>query len=202
MWLYSEALVSAPPKPSLMKEALLNFFHDYPNLALLSSLFISILIAVLGVIPSFFVTAANILFFGFWQGIAVSFAGEALGAVVAFYLYRKGFKKEVTTKISRYKAVETLINAENKKAFWLILSLRLIPFVPSGLVTFAAAIGRVTSIVFLIASSLGKLPALLLEGYAVYQVTEFGWQGKIIMTLVALFILYLVIRQVSGEKKV
>jgi uncharacterized membrane protein YdjX (TVP38/TMEM64 family) len=185
-----------------MKEALLNFFHDYPNLALLSSLFISILIAVLGVIPSFFVTAANILFFGFWQGIAVSFAGEALGAVVAFYLYRKGFKKEVTTKISRYKAVETLINAENKKAFWLILSLRLIPFVPSGLVTFAAAIGRVTSIVFLIASSLGKLPALLLEGYAVYQVTEFGWQGKIIMTLVALFILYLVIRQVSGEKKV
>ena len=185
-----------------MKEALLNFFHDYPNLALLSSLFISILIAVLGVIPSFFVTAANILFFGFWQGIAVSFAGEALGAVVAFYLYRKGFKKEATTKISRYKAVETLINAENKKAFWLILSLRLIPFVPSGLVTFAAAIGRVTSIVFLIASSLGKLPALLLEGYAVYQVTEFGWQGKIIMTLVALFILYLVIRQVSGEKKV
>ena len=181
-----------------MKEAVLTFFHNYPNLALLSSLCISILVAVLGVIPSFFVTAANILFFGFWEGVAISFAGEALGAVVAFYLYRKGFKKEATTKISKYKAVETLINADNKKAFWLILSLRLIPFVPSGLVTFAAAIGRVTSIVFLIASSLGKLPALLLEGYAVYQVTEFGWQGKVIMTVVALFILYLVIRQIRG----
>jgi uncharacterized membrane protein YdjX (TVP38/TMEM64 family) len=184
-----------------MKEALLNFFHNYPNLALLSSLFISVLIAVLGVIPSFFVTAANILFFGFWEGVAISFAGEALGAVVAFYLYRKGFKKEATTKISKYKAIETLINADNKKAFWLILSLRLIPFVPSGLVTFAAAIGRVTSIIFLVASSLGKLPALLLEGYAVYQVTEFGWQGKIIMTLVALFILYLIVRQIRGGVK-
>ena len=178
-----------------MKEALLTFFHDYPNLALLSSLAISILIAVLGVVPSFFVTAANILFFGFWEGIAISFFGEAIGAAVAFYLYRKGFKKETTAHLSKYKTVETLVNAENKKAFWLVLSLRLIPFVPSGIVTFAAAIGQVTATTFLIASSIGKLPALLLEGYAVYQVTEFGWQGKVILTLVALAILFVVIRQ-------
>src|SRR4051812_496194 len=110
-----------------MKEVLLNFFQDYPNLALITSLFISVLIAVLGVVPSFFVTGANILFFGFWEGVAISFAGEAFGAVVAFYLYRKGFKKEATSKINKYKTVEALINAENKKAFWLILSLRLIP---------------------------------------------------------------------------
>jgi uncharacterized membrane protein YdjX (TVP38/TMEM64 family) len=119
--------------------------------------------------------------------------------LLLFILYRKGFKKEATSKISQYKTVEALINAENKKAFWLILSLRLIPFVPSGLVTFAAAIGRVTSIVFVIASSLGKLPALLLEGYAVFQVTEFGWQGKVILTVAALAILYFVVRQVQGK---
>lgn len=183
-----------------MKEAVLNFFHDYPNLALVSSLAISILIAVAGVLPSFFVTAANIIFFGFWPGIAVSFAGEALGAVVAFYLYRKGFKKGTSQKIEKYKMAAALINAENKKAFWLILSLRLIPFVPSGLVTFAAAIGRVTTLTFLIASSAGKLPALLLEGYAVYEVTQFGWQGKVILTLVALAILFVIIRQIHGRR--
>ncbi|HYO21817.1 MAG TPA: VTT domain-containing protein [Flavisolibacter sp.] len=182
-----------------MKEALLTFFHDYPNLALISSLLISVLIAVLGVVPSFFVTAANILFFGFWQGILVSFLGEAIGAVVAFYLYRKGFKKETAAHLSKYKTVEALINAENKKAFWLVLSLRLIPFVPSGLVTFAAAIGRVSTLTFLIASSLGKLPALLLEGYAVYQVTEFGWQGKVILTIVAVVILVFVICQIRSK---
>ncbi|HEY0039589.1 MAG TPA: VTT domain-containing protein [Flavisolibacter sp.] len=184
-----------------MKEAILQFFQDYPNLALISSLFISVVIAVLGVVPSVFVTAANILFFGFWQGISVSFLGEALGAVVAFYLYRKGFKKGASNQISRYKTIERLINAENKKAFWLILSLRLIPFVPSGLVTFAAAIGRVSAVTFLAASSIGKLPALLLEGYAVYQVTEFGWQGKLILTIVALLLLYFVVKQVVGSKR-
>lgn len=177
-----------------MKEAVLTFFRDYPNLAFISSLLISIFVAVLGVVPSFFVTAANILFFGFWQGVLISFLGEALGAVVAFYLYRKGFKKGASAQISKYKTAEALINAENKKAFGLILSLRLIPFVPSGLVTFAAAIGRVSLITFLIASSIGKLPALLLEGYAVYQVTEFGWQGKLILTVIAIAILIFIVR--------
>lgn len=183
-----------------MKEAILNFFQEYPNLALVSSLLISIIIAVLGVVPSFFVTAANILFFGFWPGVAISFAGEALGAAVAFYLYRKGFKKGASQQIEKYKTVSALINAENKKAFWLILSLRLIPFIPSGLVTFAAAIGRVSAITFLIASSIGKLPALLLEGYAVYEVAQFNWQGKLILTIVAFTILFFIIRQIRSNR--
>ena len=93
------------------------------------------------------------------------------------------------------------MDAERGKAFWLIFSLRLIPFVPSGLVTFAAAIGKVSAVTFLVASSVGKLPALLLEGYAVYQVAEFGWQGKVILTVFALFILYFVTKQVLSAKK-
>lgn len=183
-----------------MKEALLQFFQEHPNLALLSSLAISILLAVVGVLPSFFITAANILFFGFWPGVALSFAGEALGAVVAFYLYRKGFKKGVSDQISKHRSVAQLVNATGVKAFWLVFSLRLLPFVPSGLVTFAAAVGRMTAPTFWIASSFGKLPALLLEGYAVYEVTQFGWQGKVILTAAALLILFLVIRQLRQTR--
>ncbi|MBB1284469.1 TVP38/TMEM64 family protein [Flavisolibacter sp. BT320] len=184
-----------------MKEALLQAFQQHPNLALLASLAISIVVAVLGIVPSFFITAANILFFGFWQGVLISFLGEALGAVVAFYLYRKGFKKEASQQLEKHRNIKALINAEGSKAFWLIFSLRLIPFVPSGLVTFAAAIGKVAALTFLVASSIGKLPALLLEGYAVYQVTEFSWQGKVILTVFAVFILYFVVRQIISSKK-
>lgn len=164
-----------------MQQAVLQFFQQHPNLAVAASLAISIVVAVAGVIPSFFVTAANILFFGFWQGVGLSFLGEALGAAVAFWAYRKGFKKGVAEKLGRFPTVQRLVSAESGKAFGLILSLRLIPFVPSGLVTFAAAIGKVTALTFLIASSVGKLPALLLEGYAVYQVTEAGWQAKVFL---------------------
>ena len=184
-----------------MKDAVLQFFEQYPQLAIGASLLLSILLAVVGVLPSFFITAANILFFGFWPGVALSFLGEALGAVVAFYLYRKGFKQEASERLKKYKRINQLLEAENKEAFWLVLSLRLIPFVPSGLVTFAAAVGRVNWLTFVISSSLGKLPALLLEGYAVFQVTEFGWQGKIILTVCALLILYLVVKSTIRKKE-
>lgn len=183
-----------------MKEILLQFFNQYPGTAVLVSLIVSIAVALLGLVPSVFITAANILFFGFWPGVALSFAGEALGAAVAFWGYRKGFKKGVGTRLQQYKTAAALVNAEGQKAFWLILSLRLIPFVPSGLVTFAAAIGQVSVFTFLVASSLGKIPALLLEGYAVLEVTRFGATGKIILGVSALLLLFFAVRQVrSGQ---
>ncbi|HEX6332944.1 MAG TPA: VTT domain-containing protein, partial [Flavisolibacter sp.] len=146
-------------------------FQEHAQYALILSLVISIVVAILGVIPSVFITAANILFFGFWQGTIISFAGEALGAVTAFILYRKGFRKKVSFQLHKFPRVAKLVEAENTKAFFLILVLRLIPYVPSGLVTFAASVGRVSTIVFGVASSLGKIPALILEALSVKGVT-------------------------------
>lgn len=182
-----------------MKETVLQLLHEYPHLALLISLTISILIAVVGIIPSVFITAANILFFGFWKGTVISFAGEAIGAMVAFILYRKGFRKAATTKLHKYPKVRALIEAENTKAFLLIISLRLLPFVPSGLVTFTAAIGRVHIFIFLLASSLGKIPALIIEAYSVQQVAKFDWEGKLILIIIALALLFFIVS--SSRKK-
>ncbi|HSU50570.1 MAG TPA: VTT domain-containing protein [Segetibacter sp.] len=175
-----------------MKQDVINLFNTYPNYAFLFSIGINIVIAVLGVLPSVFLTAANILFFGFWNGTFISFAGESVGAVIAFWLYRAGFKKSVESKTNKYPAVAKLLKAEGKDAFVAIISLRLIPFIPSGIITFTAAIGRVSLPVFFVASSIGKMPAMLIEAYAAYEVTAFNWQGKIILLLVGLYLLYFV----------
>ena len=176
-----------------MVDSLLQLFREYQNLAIVISICISIIIAIMGVVPSVFITAANILFFGFWNGLFISFLGEAIGAAIAFLLYRKGFKKTVEKRLDKYPKVKRLIHAQDKEAFFLVLALRLIPFVPSGLITFAAAVGKISFLIFIIASSLGKLPALLIEAYAVNAVTVFGWQGKLILVLAAVLILYWVI---------
>jgi uncharacterized membrane protein YdjX (TVP38/TMEM64 family) len=168
-------------------------------MAIFISLAISILTALLGVVPSFFITAANILFFGFWKGTLISFLGEAIGAIIAFWLYRKGFKKKVHRQLQKFPQAQRLIDAEGGRAFLLILSLRLLPFVPSGLVTFAAAIGKVSAVIFLVASSLGKFPALLIEAYSVYQVTQFGWQGKLILLIVALVLIFMAVKKGLGQ---
>jgi uncharacterized membrane protein YdjX (TVP38/TMEM64 family) len=178
-----------------LKEQILNIFREYPNAAIFISLAISILIALPGIVPSFFITAANILFFGFWKGTIISFLGEALGAIIAFWLYRKGFKQKLHPQLEKFPAVQRLIDAEGRKAFLLILSLRLLPFVPSGLVTFAAAIGKVAAFNFLMASSIGKVPALLIEAYSVYQVTQFNWQGKLILLLAAIALAWMAFKK-------
>lgn len=176
-----------------MVDSLLRLFNEHQDLAILISICISIIIALLGVVPSVFITAANILFFGFWNGLFISFLGEAIGAGIAFVLYRKGFKKPVKKQLENFPKTEKLINSTGKEAFFLVIALRLIPFVPSGLITFAAAIGKISFVSFLLASSLGKLPALLIEAYAVNAVTDFGWQGKLILAIVAGVLLYWVI---------
>ena len=178
-----------------MADSLLQLFKEHQNLAIVISICISIIIAVLGVVPSVFITAANILFFGFWNGMFISFLGEAMGAGIAFLLYRRGFKKAVEKKLDRYAKIKRLIDATGTEAFYLVLALRLIPFVPSGLITFAAAIGKISFLTFIIASSLGKLPALFIEAYAVNAVTDFGWQGKLILASAAVLLLYWVIKK-------
>ncbi|ELK22135.1 putative membrane protein [Anoxybacillus flavithermus TNO-09.006] len=183
-----------------MEEQVIALFHTYPSIAFLISIAINIGISILGVVPSVFLTAANLAVFGFWKGTFLSFVGEAVGAIVSFLLYRKGFRKLSETKWFSYPKVKRLLAAEGKEAFLLVLSLRLLPFVPSGIVTFVAAIGRISLLLFTAASSLGKLPALLLEAYSVYQVMNWTWQGKVISTVFAVFLFIFTWKKVVQNK--
>lgn len=183
-----------------MEQQIIALFRTYEPFAFFISIAINIVISILGVVPSVFLTAANLAVFGFWKGTFLSFVGEAVGAIVSFVLYRKGFHKLSETKWFSYPKVKRLLEAEGVEAFSLILSLRLLPFVPSGLVTFVAAIGHTSLLIFIIASSLGKLPALLLEAYSVYQVMNWTWQGKVISTLLSVFLFIFTWKKITRKK--
>lgn len=140
---------------------------SYRGLAIPVSLLIEVVIAVFGVIPSFFITAANVAVFGIWWGTVLSIAGESLGAVVAFMLYRKGLNRLAGGKggfaASLEKRMTRLSEAPEARAFLLVLAFRLLPYVPSGAVTLGAAGGRMRAWSFTLASTLGKIPALAVE---------------------------------------
>ena len=86
--------------------------------------------------------------------------------------------------------ISKLLNAGGKEAFLLILSLRIMPFMPSGVVTFIAAIGKTSFLVFVTASTIGKIPALLLEAYSVNQLIQWTWQGKVLFAGISLLLLF------------
>ncbi|KIL50854.1 TVP38/TMEM64 family protein [Jeotgalibacillus campisalis] len=149
---------------------LFDWFQHNPSLAIGISLLASVIISVFAFIPSFFLTTANIAFFGFEQGLLLSFAGEVLGAIVSFYLYKKGIlllkdrgKAKYVRWFARFEQVKGV------RAFGLVIALRLLPFMPSGLVTLLAATSSMGALSFIAASTIGKIPAVALEAYGANQ---------------------------------
>ncbi|OEF97515.1 TVP38/TMEM64 family protein [Desulfuribacillus alkaliarsenatis] len=178
-----------------MVEQIIDLLNEYRYWAIIISISLNIVIAITAVFPPFVLTAANIMVFGFWQGTIISFVGEALGTIITFKLYRMGFRGFFQKKLDNYPRAKRLIDAEGSEAFMIIFSMRMMPFLPSAIVTLGGAVGKVSFITFAFASALGKMPALLFEAFSVYQVTQFNWIGKLILAIVAFGILYYVFRK-------
>lgn len=162
----------------------LDLMQQYPQWALLISIAINTVVAIAGLVPSVFVTAANIYFFGFTNGVLVSIAGESVGAAVSFILYRYFFRYKMQHLLARYPQAQKLANSSQKQSALLVVGLRLMPFVPSGIITFAAAIGSMHLLNFVVSSTIGKIPALLVEAALVQGFLEASWPLQI--TMVAL----------------
>ncbi|WP_337874903.1 VTT domain-containing protein [Exiguobacterium sp.] len=167
-------------------------------LFLVISIILNSVIAVAGVLPSAFLTAINVSVLGLVPGILVSIVGEAVGAVVSFILYRKALNRYTSPSGSRF---QRLRESDGAEAWFLVLGMRLMPFVPSGLVTLSAAFSRMTLASFAVASTIGKVPALIMEGLAVTAAMQLtvGWQ-LFLVGLVGVSYLVWRMRQRRGEK--
>ncbi|WP_243834785.1 VTT domain-containing protein [Exiguobacterium sp. AT1b] len=167
-------------------------------LFLVISIILNSVIAVAGVLPSAFLTAINVSVLGLVPGILVSIVGEAVGAIVSFILYRKALHRYTSPDGGRFRRLREATGAE---AWFLVLGMRLMPFVPSGLVTLSAAFSRMTLASFAIASTIGKVPALIMEGLAVTAAMQLtvGWQ-LLLVGLVGVSYLVWRMRQRRGEK--
>ena len=172
-----------------MQNYTIEIFQHIGWWAIVVSIIFNIIISILAIVPSVFLTAANIIVFGLPLGITISIAGEALGAIVSFSLYRIGVQKFTTNRHIQSSMLQKLQYAKGWQAFWLIIGLRVLPFMPSGAVTFISALSKVTLGIFAIASTLGKIPALLIEAFSVYGLLTLSPEMNIGLTCFGIGIL-------------
>lgn len=170
-------------------------------LAVLVSVLVNILISIMGVIPSAFLTAINVTVLGLWGGFSVSLIGEIAGSLVAFWLYRKGFRKFVDKRSKHTPRIKKLLDASPREAFLFVIGLRLMPFVPSGLVTLYAAVSQMRFRSFAVASSMGKVPALLIEVSTTYAVVKWIGIGQFMIFGLAVGVLCMVWIKLKQPKK-
>jgi uncharacterized membrane protein YdjX (TVP38/TMEM64 family) len=184
-----------------MQQLALEWFSDHQAMAMAASVCLNVLIAISGVLPSAPLTAGNIIFFGFKAGLLISIIGEAAGAVASFWLYRLGIGKILSQKEVKNRFLQRLKQTRGAEAVLLVLLLRVLPFVPSGAVTLAAAYSQMSLLSFSIASTAGKIPSLVIEAYSVDRVLQLAieWQIGIVLCAVLMLLVYKLVKQ-GGNK--
>ncbi|WP_379966042.1 TVP38/TMEM64 family protein [Ectobacillus sp. sgz5001026] len=104
--------------------------------------------------------------FGVWQGALISLAGGMLGTTVFFLLVRYGFRNVTKTYIMKYETIKKYEAIMLKKPFLAVYLSRMIPVIPATVVNMTWALSDVSIYAFFVASSLGKIPNILLVNYA------------------------------------
>lgn len=133
--------------------------------AVFISLLLSLIISILGVVPSLFLSAANAVVFGLFPGFLLSLLGETLGAAISFWLYRFGFSKLEGLKLNRWRWLQTFNDSGRKKQAIILLLARLTPLIPSGVITAAASISKMKFLDFILVTFIGKAPSIVLETF-------------------------------------
>ena len=177
-------------------DSIVNLFQQYSMYSIPISLFISIIIALLGVVPSIFITGANIAFFGPILGFIISLLGEVIGGYLTFVVYRLGFKKGVENIKDKHNLLKAIVEGEGRKVGLLIFEGRIIPFIPSGFVTLAAAISNVNGAIFIVATFLGKIPSIALEALISYDLINIEENYlRLVFTLIGVLLVYFTLKK-------
>ncbi len=86
-----------------------------------------------------------------------------MGAGLSFWLYRWGFGKLKYVNQKKWVWLQKINAASRKRRMVILLLARLTPLVPSGVITFAAAVSNMRFLDFIWISLAGKAPSIAIE---------------------------------------
>ncbi|MEH7111179.1 TVP38/TMEM64 family protein [Neobacillus niacini] len=185
------------------KDELLTIIQEGGILSLLISVLLVAICVFFPVIP--FPVLAGVIggVFGTTQGVVVSLTGAMIGTMAFFFLCRYGFRDYAQAKLMNKPKVEEYEAYLNRNSFLAILTCRLIPIIPAPVVNIIGGLSKVNGFIFFSASTIGKLPNILILSYAGASFTSnklfsFGLYGGYILVV---FLVYIVImyRRMSKE---
>jgi len=164
--------------------------------AIIISLLLNIVISILGIVPSIFLSGANAVVFGLIPGFLISHVGEVFGAGISFWLYRWGFGRMKGVREESWRWLQQLNYASRRRRMMLLFIARLTPFLPSGVITFAAAVSRMSFADFILVTLLGKAPSIAMEtlvGHDLLLIQENF--PRLLITLLFLAVIFLLMKK-------
>jgi len=144
----------------LYGEQIMGWFRQSNNIGLVT--FMAVIMALFPVIPYPLIGGVLGAAFGPVLGGLMTWVGSSVASLLMFLFVRYGYQEWGKKVLHGHKSVAKITEQFEKNAFLTITFARLLPFVPSFLINSYAALSRVSFRVYAIASSLGKIPAMLL----------------------------------------
>jgi len=176
------------------------FYRGLGIWAVVLSLGLNILQTFVVFMPSVFLSGANAVVFGLFWGTVISWLGEVIGATAAFILYRyfsRGVVQEFRNRRDYLKKIDEISSG---RGFWIVLVLRFLPAMPSGIVNILGALSKISFMSFIMATAIGKLPSLVLETMIGHDL--FFWEenwGRLLTMIIISLLVYAVYR-FTGKK--
>ncbi|SHK02042.1 TVP38/TMEM64 family protein [Desulforamulus aeronauticus] len=142
-------------------EQLAEYLRSFGAMTVLVCLFLMVLQTLFTPLPLFLLAATNGFIFGLWYGILITMTGSVLGASIAFYLAR-GFGRGLISRCLKQTYMTKVDQMSHQDGPWMVFMARLIPVIPSSIISYVAGLSKMTFKGFFIATAIGKLPEIVI----------------------------------------
>lgn len=173
----------------IYQEPLLQWFQYTKDYSIFLTMFIATLFALFPIIPFPIIGGIIGAMYGTLLGGFVTWVASTAASLIMFLFIRYVFQSWGLKIIHRYKKLEMITAMFERNAFITILVSRLIPFIPSIVVNAYSAVSRVSFLSYAIASSLGKIPAMLLFAVLGHSIVASNTEVIFVIAIYAILIL-------------
>ncbi|MCY7858960.1 TVP38/TMEM64 family protein [Bacillus sonorensis] len=170
------------------KEAWLELIKLGGMLSVMLSILLVAACVFFPVVPFAIIAGLNGAVFGIASGVLITLSGSMLGTMLLFFLARYGFRDWARKKTSKYPKISEYEAYFHQNAFTAVLLGRLIPVIPSVVMNTVCGLSTIKWAVFFTASTLGKIPNVLVisiagANFSEHKLVSFGIYGAYMMII-------------------
>ncbi|ABO50130.1 conserved hypothetical protein [Desulforamulus reducens MI-1] len=184
-------------------ENLAEYIRSFGAMTVVISLSLMVLQTLFTPLPLFLLAGANGFIFGVWYGILITLVGSILGATIAFYVAR-GFGRGMLSRYLKENYLAKVDEMSCREGPWMVFMARLIPVIPSSIISYLAGLSKMTFRGFFVATAIGKVPEIVIYtalGHSFSQAEGLATKVTILLILVTIVAWPLISRKIKNNKK-
>ncbi|WP_170203846.1 TVP38/TMEM64 family protein [Alkalicoccus chagannorensis] len=119
---------------------------------------------VIAPIPTFLVTMANGMLYGFWLGTLLSWTSCLIGAALNYYL-AQALGHPVIRKIVPADALQMMDRFFDRYGFYAVILSRVVPITSYGVASYAAGLTSIPFLSYMVGTMIGQTPGTMMYTY-------------------------------------